>query len=72
MVTITTLVFQGVADGVGGWREYGVDPSQVPQTIMTLCAKFVEMGKFSPKFPEHLLEMAYDEASMAKDAAIGK
>lgn len=61
-----------MADGVGGWREYGVDPSQVPRTIMSLCAKFVEMGRFSSKSPEHLLEMAYAEASMAKDAVVGE
>lgn len=49
-----------------------MDPSQVPRTIMSLCAKFVEMGRFSSKSPEHLLEMAYAEASMAKDAVVGE
>jgi len=61
----------GVADGVGGWREYGVDPSQVPRTIMSLCARLVDNGKFSASSPEQLLEHAYDEASMHKDAAMG-
>lgn len=62
----------GVADGVGGWREYGVDPSQVPRTIMSLCARLVDNGKFSASSPEQLLEHAYDEASMHKDAAMGE
>lgn len=61
-----------MADGVGGWREYGVDPSQVPKTIMSLCARLVDNGKFSASSPEQLLERAYDEASMHKDAVMGK
>lgn len=61
----------GVADGVGGWREYGVDPSQVPRTIMSLCNRLLESGKFTPSQPDKLLESAYDEATLAKDAVIG-
>ena len=64
--------FTGVADGVGGWREYGVDPSQVPRTIMSLCARLVENGKFSASSPEEVLEHAYEEASMHKNAAMGE
>lgn len=66
------MLFSGVADGVGGWREYGVDPSQVPRTIMSLCSRLVENGKFSASSPEEVLEQAYEEASMHKDAAMGK
>ena len=61
-----------MADGVGGWREYGVDPSQVPRTIMSLCARLVENGKFSASSPEEVLEHAYEEASMHKNAAMGE
>lgn len=64
--------FAGVADGVGGWREYGVDPSQVPRTIMSSCSRLVEQGKFVPSAPADLLEKAYEEASMNKDAAMGR
>jgi len=61
-----------VADGVGGWREYGVDPSQVPRTIMSLCSRLVQQGRFDPQSPEKLLENAYEEASLFKEAVIGK
>ena len=70
LVQISSVV--GVADGVGGWREYGVDPSQVPRTIMSSCSRLVEQGKFKPSNPSELLENAYEEASMHKDAAMGK
>jgi len=61
-----------VADGVGGWREYGIDPSLVPQTIMSLCARLVERGKFSPACPDELLENSYEEALLLKNEAMGK
>lgn len=39
---------------------------------MSLCARLVDNGKFSASSPEQLLEHAYDEASMHKDAAMGE
>eukprot|EP01025_Chloroclados_australasicus_P030696 TRINITY_DN3087_c0_g1_i4.p1 TRINITY_DN3087_c0_g1~~TRINITY_DN3087_c0_g1_i4.p1 ORF type:complete len:439 (+),score=59.54 TRINITY_DN3087_c0_g1_i4:116-1318(+) len=32
----------GVADGVGGWRESGIDPADYSQTFMRLCRSFLE------------------------------
>jgi protein phosphatase PTC7 len=32
----------GVADGVGGWREMGVDPSKFSSSLMRQCKRFVE------------------------------
>ncbi|XP_067952009.1 protein phosphatase PTC7 homolog [Watersipora subatra] len=61
----------GVADGVGGWREYGVDPSQVPRTIMASCSRLVEVGRFKSNDPSKLLEEAYEESAMHKNAAMG-
>ena len=39
---------------------------------MSLCARLVENGKFSASSPEEVLEHAYEEASMHKNAAMGE
>ncbi|KHJ94956.1 protein phosphatase 2C [Oesophagostomum dentatum] len=49
----------GVADGVGGWRKYGIDPSQFSRKLMRECEKRVSSGDFDPKKPETLLEKAF-------------
>ncbi len=38
----------GVADGVGGWRQYGVDPGQFSKQLMYNCDRLVRAGYFSP------------------------
>ncbi|CAB3402426.1 unnamed protein product [Caenorhabditis bovis] len=49
----------GVADGVGGWRKYGIDPSQFSRKLMKECEKRVQGGEFDPKRPDTLLEYAF-------------
>lgn len=34
----------GVADGVGGWRDIGVDPSKFSSYLMQTCKRIVEQG----------------------------
>ena len=34
----------GVADGVGGWRDIGVDPSKFSSYLMRTCKRIVEQG----------------------------
>nr|XP_054748047.1 protein phosphatase PTC7 homolog [Lytechinus pictus] len=41
----------GVADGVGGWRDYGIDPSQFPCQLMKMCKRIVKEGHFDPHAP---------------------
>lgn len=52
----------GVADGVGGWSEVGVDPSQFAWELMNLCQSYCEslglVGKVDPKLA---LSKAYKE-----------
>jgi protein phosphatase PTC7 len=31
------VIYAGVADGVGSWREYGVDPREFPKALMQEC-----------------------------------
>ena len=38
----------GVADGVGGWRQYGVDPGQFSSQLMYNCERLVKAGYFTP------------------------
>ncbi|KAF6037945.1 PPTC7 [Bugula neritina] len=38
---------------------------------MSLCARLVERGKFSPACPDELLENSYEEALLLKNEAMG-
>ncbi|XP_078477915.1 protein phosphatase PTC7 homolog [Lampetra planeri] len=51
----------GVADGVGGWRDYGVDPSQFSGTLMKTCERLVKEGRFVPSHPVGVLTTSYYE-----------
>eukprot|EP01023_Acetabularia_acetabulum_P048870 TRINITY_DN5185_c0_g2_i1.p1 TRINITY_DN5185_c0_g2~~TRINITY_DN5185_c0_g2_i1.p1 ORF type:complete len:428 (+),score=95.58 TRINITY_DN5185_c0_g2_i1:90-1286(+) len=42
----------GVADGVGGWRESGVDPADYSQTLMRLACQFLESDSSSMSHTE--------------------
>lgn len=52
----------GVADGVGGWHEFGIDPSKFSSNLMKTCKRLVEQN-FEPqidnKTPKNLLEQSY-------------
>ena len=48
----------GVADGVGGWRAYGVDPGLFSNNLMRNCERLVKAGFFSNSQPKALLEQA--------------
>lgn len=49
-----------MADGVGGWRVYGLDPGSFSRTLMRNCAQLVRQGAFKPNEPKALLQRAYD------------
>nr|XP_018667237.1 protein phosphatase PTC7 homolog [Ciona intestinalis] len=51
----------GVADGVGGWRAYGIDPSQFSKKLMDACEMMVKTGRFVPSQPADLLASGYNE-----------
>lgn len=53
----------GVADGVGGWQDQGVDPSVYSQALCGLMAgsaNIHEDVEGSPQKPQALLQVAYD------------
>jgi len=62
----------GVADGVGGWRTYGVDPSQFPKSLMAACERMVHSGQFTPCSPVDVLSSGYQEIQQDKAPLIGR
>lgn len=62
----------GVADGVGGWRDYGVDPSQFSATLMRTCERLVKEGRFTPSNPVGILTTGYYELLQNKVPLLGE
>uniref|UniRef100_A0A4W5JT77 Protein phosphatase n=1 Tax=Hucho hucho TaxID=62062 RepID=A0A4W5JT77_9TELE len=60
-----------VADGVGGWRDYGVDPSQFSATLMRTCERLVKEGRFTPSSPVGILTSGYYELLQNKVPLLG-
>ncbi|XP_015519611.1 protein phosphatase PTC7 homolog [Neodiprion pinetum] len=56
-----TVEVLGVADGVGGWRHYGIDPGEFSNFLMRTCERLVTMGRFTPSEPAGLLARSYYE-----------
>jgi len=58
------FLFEGIADGVGGWRRHGVDPSQFAAQLMSNCAGIVKSGDFECTRPDLIIECAYNKLKM--------
>lgn len=69
---INTCLLLGVADGVGGWRDYGVDPSQFSGTLMKTCERLVKEGRFVPSNPVGVLTTSYYELLQNKVPLLGE
>lgn len=61
----------GVADGVGGWRAYGIDPGEFSLHLMKTCERLVKLGRFTPTNPSDLLAKSYYELLHHKKAILG-
>lgn len=61
----------GVADGVGGWRQYGVDPGQFSMQLMQSCERLVKAGYFVSDQPARLLAQGFSEMQASKKPVIG-
>lgn len=66
------FITSGVADGVGGWRDYGVDPSQFSATLMRTCERLVKEGRFTPSNPVGILTSGYYELLQNKVPLLGE
>ena len=71
-ITGVTGLITGVADGVGGWRSYGVDPSIFPKCLMTTCERLVGEGRFEPQQPIQMLAASYQEILEDKIPLVGE
>lgn len=69
---IPLFVQTGVADGVGGWWDYGVDPSQFSGTLMRTCERLVKEGRFTPSNPVGILTSGYYELLQNKVPLLGE
>lgn len=67
-----TFDFSGVADGVGGWRHYGIDPGEFSSFLMKTCERLVTKGRFLPTNPADLLAKSYQELLESKQPILGK
>lgn len=63
--------FPGVADGVGGWRNYGIDPAAFPRTLMNICERVVKEEHLNLKTPVKVIEASYEELLEQKTPLIG-
>jgi len=61
----------GVADGVGGWRQYGIDPGLFSSHLMKSCERLVHAGFFQGNHPSKLLEQGFREMQENKQQIIG-
>ena len=61
----------GVADGVGGWRNYGIDPSAFPKSLMETCERMVREGRFNAQAPATMIAASYYEVQQMKTPLIG-
>jgi protein phosphatase PTC7 len=62
-----TVDIMGVSDGVGGWRDQGVDPSIFSGTLMKNCLDLAKSSKFNVQSPVGLMEDAYNELLTVPD-----
>jgi protein phosphatase PTC7 len=65
-----------VADGVGGWREYGIDPSKFSSSLMDTCKRLIEQEKLNihdstSKTPIQILTKSYNTLLDSKNSLIG-
>ncbi|XP_011294082.2 protein phosphatase PTC7 homolog [Musca domestica] len=61
----------GVADGVGGWRSYGIDPGEFSSFLMKTCERLVHCVNFNPQRPVNLLAYSYCELLEQKKPILG-
>lgn len=61
----------GVADGVGGWRNYGIDPGEFSSFLMSTCSRLVQSSSFNPERPVSLIASSYNELLEHKEPILG-
>ena len=62
----------GIADGVGGWRRYDVDPSKFTRSLMNNCERIARSTTTDVLNPVGLLQRAYEQMMHLKSPLLGK
>lgn len=62
-----------MADGVGGWRQYGIDPGDFSTFLMNTCSRIVQSSpNYNPELPVNLLSASYKELLENKKPILGE
>jgi len=61
----------GIADGVGGWRRYDVDPSKFTRNLMNNCERIARSTTTDVLNPVGLLQRAYEQMMHLKSPLLG-
>ena len=73
MLSILKISFAAVADGVGGWRDYGVDPGDFSYSLLRSVDHVTNVSKnWSARNPVVLLATAFRELLHSKRPITGK
>lgn len=70
--SFVSIRLTGVADGVGGWRNYGIDAGEFSNYLMRTCERIVQSECFNPQQPVDLLANSYYELLEQKKPILGK
>ena len=70
----TRTLSSGVADGVGGWREHGIDPSLFSSSLMEACRRLIDekLIDLNPLTLRELLSRGYQQLLEDKQCIIGR
>ncbi|XP_078363501.1 protein phosphatase PTC7 homolog [Oculina patagonica] len=60
-----------VADGVGGWRHYGIDSSLFSSALMESCRRFVMDGGLETPSPISVIKAGFQELTEHKEPLFG-
>ncbi|XP_069985656.1 protein phosphatase PTC7 homolog [Penaeus vannamei] len=61
----------GVADGVGGWRAWGIDPGEFSNSLMRVSERLVRTGSYTASDPAAIIARAYYELLENKTHILG-
>ena len=65
------FLWLGVADGVGGWRHYGIDSSLFSTALMESCKRFVLEGGLETPSPISVIKAGFQELTNHKEPLFG-
>ncbi|XP_033167410.1 protein phosphatase PTC7 homolog fig [Drosophila mauritiana] len=61
----------GVADGVGGWRDLGVDAGRFAKELMSCCSGQTQLSDFDGRSPRNLLIAGFQELTHREQPVVG-